>query len=100
MIEIAIAVGVIGFALVAVIGILPQGMNVQKDNREDTIISQDAPYFLNAIRNGERRTNNNILVNYLESITVTDITSNAVPASAVTPTLSSSAARTTVCLRT
>ena len=69
MIEIAIAVGVIGFALVAVIGILPRGMNVQKDNREDTIISQDAPYFLNAIRNGERRTNNNILVNYLESIT-------------------------------
>ncbi len=73
MIEIAIAVGVIGFALVAVIGILPQGMNVQKDNREDTIISQDAPYFLNAIRNGERRTDNNILVNYLESITVTNI---------------------------
>ncbi len=73
MIEIAIAVGVIGFALVAIIGILPQGMNVQKDNREDTIISQDAPYFLNAIRNGEMRTNNNILANYVESITVTNI---------------------------
>jgi hypothetical protein len=70
MIEIAIAVGVIGFALVAVIGILPQGMNVQKDNREDTIISQDAPYFLNAIRNGEMRTNYGILMNYVESITV------------------------------
>jgi len=70
MIEIAIAVGVIGFALVAIIGILPQGMSVQKDNREETIISQDAPYFLNAIRNGEMRTNGNFLVNYVESITV------------------------------
>ncbi len=73
MIEIAIAVGVIGFALVAIIGILPQGMNVQKDNREDTIISQDAPYFLNAIRNGEMRTNFGILTNYVESITVRNI---------------------------
>jgi type II secretory pathway pseudopilin PulG len=70
MIEIAIAVGVIGFALVAIIGILPRGMNVQKDNREDTIVSQDAPYFLNAIRNGEMRTNNNILTGYVESINV------------------------------
>jgi type II secretory pathway pseudopilin PulG len=74
MIEIAIAVGVIGFALVAIIGILPQGMNVQKDTREDTIISQDAPYFLNAIRNGEMRTNNNVLANYVESITVSNLT--------------------------
>ena len=52
MVEIAIAIGVIGFALVAIIGILPIGMNSQKDNREDTVISQDAPYFLEAIRNG------------------------------------------------
>lgn len=73
MIEIAIAVGVIGFALVAIIGILPRGMNVQKDNREETIISQDAPYFLNAIRNGEMRTNNNILTSFVESITITNI---------------------------
>jgi hypothetical protein len=65
---------VIGFALVAIIGILPQGMNVQKDNREDTVISQDAPYFLNAIRNGEMRTNNSYLTNYVEEIIVTNIT--------------------------
>jgi type II secretory pathway pseudopilin PulG len=52
MIEIAIAIGVIGFALVAIIGILPTGLNVQKDNREDTLVSQDAAYFLDAIRNG------------------------------------------------
>jgi type II secretory pathway pseudopilin PulG len=78
MIEIAIAVGVIGFALVAVIGILPRGMNVQKDNREDTIISQDAPYFLNAIRNGERRTNFGVLSNYVESITINNAYTGAI----------------------
>src|SRR5205823_13848329 len=42
MIEIAISLAVIGFALVAIIGILPTGMNVQKENREETIIGQDA----------------------------------------------------------
>ena len=34
MVEIAICLAVIGFALVAIIGVLPIGMNVQKDNRE------------------------------------------------------------------
>lgn len=72
MIEIAIAIGVIGFALVAVIGILPRGMVAQKDNREDTLIMQDAPYFMNAIRNGEMRTNNNILMNYVETIAISN----------------------------
>jgi len=73
MIEIAIAVGVIGFALVAIIGVLPRGMNVQKDNREQTMISQDAPYFLNAIRNGEMRTNNSLLTGYVESIIISNL---------------------------
>ena len=45
MIEIAIAVGVIGFALVVIIGILPQGMTGQKDNRKDARHRQDAPLF-------------------------------------------------------
>jgi type II secretory pathway pseudopilin PulG len=64
MIEIAIAIGVIGFALVAIIGILPAGMEVQKDNREDTLISQDAPYFLDAIRNGAPLMANGLLPNF------------------------------------
>src|SRR5665213_1989543 len=80
MIEIALAIGVIGFALVAIIGLLPAGMNVQKNNREDTIISQDAPYFLNAIRNGEQRTNHNILAQYVESITISNATDGGSPA--------------------
>ncbi len=80
MVEIAIAIGVIGFALVAVIGILPAGMNSQKDNREDTTISQDAPFFLDAIRNGTTNlvyynnippnTSLDFLTNYVEQITI------------------------------
>jgi type II secretory pathway pseudopilin PulG len=52
MVEIALCLGIIGFALVAIIGILPTGTNVQKENREETIISHDATYFMEAIRNG------------------------------------------------
>lgn len=52
MIEIAIALGVIGFALVAIIGILPMGLDVQRDNRSETIINQDATLWLEAIRSG------------------------------------------------
>jgi type II secretory pathway pseudopilin PulG len=54
MVEIAIALGVIAFALVAIIGILPLGMQSQKDNREDTIVNQDARVLLDAIRSGGR----------------------------------------------
>ncbi len=69
MIEIAISLAVIGFALVAIIGILPTGMNVQKDNREETIIGHDASIFMDALRNGERGLDD--LVNYVVAITNT-----------------------------
>lgn len=52
MVEIAIALGVIGFALVAIIGILPTGLEVQRDNRSETIINQDAQLWMEAIRSG------------------------------------------------
>ena len=52
LIEIAICLGIIAFALVAIIGILPAGLQVQRDNREDTIINQEGTYLLEAIRNG------------------------------------------------
>jgi type II secretory pathway pseudopilin PulG len=67
MIELAISLAVIGFALVAIIGILPFAMNVQKENRQETIINQDASVFLNAIRNGERGIDD--LTNYVVAIT-------------------------------
>src|SRR4051794_37388084 len=66
LIEIAICLAVIGFSLVAIIGILPLGMQVQKDNRQETIINQDAQVFLTAIRNGSR--NMDDLTNYVVAI--------------------------------
>ena len=54
MVEIAISIGVIAFALVAIIGILPTGLQTQRDNREDTIVNQDARVLLEAIKSGGR----------------------------------------------
>jgi type II secretory pathway pseudopilin PulG len=67
MIEIAVSLAIIGFALVAIIGVLPYGMNVQKDNREETIINQDSTVFINAIRNGVQGLDD--LTNYVMAIT-------------------------------
>jgi type II secretory pathway pseudopilin PulG len=67
MIEIAICLAVIGFALAAIIGVLPLGMSVQKENREETIINQDGNLFLNGIRNGELGLDD--LTNYVLAIT-------------------------------
>jgi type II secretory pathway pseudopilin PulG len=52
MVEIAICLAVIGFALVAIIGVLPLGIQVQSDNRQEAIINHDGAYFLDAIRKG------------------------------------------------
>jgi type II secretory pathway pseudopilin PulG len=67
MIEIAICLAIIGIALVAIIGVLPLGMNTQRDNREETIINQDATVLLEAVRNGTRGMDD--LTNYVVAIT-------------------------------
>ena len=54
MVEIAIALGVIAFALIAIIGILPIGLQTQRDVREETIINQDARVLIEAIKTGGR----------------------------------------------
>jgi len=97
MIEIALALGVIGFALVAIIGILPAGLNVQRLAREDTLIAQDGPFLMQAIRNGAPAvltngeyqviggpsvsvggaTSLDFLTNYVDQITTTFITGNS-----------------------
>ena len=76
MIEIAISLAIIGFALVAIIGILPMGMNAQRDNRQETIVNQDASILMDAVRNGERGLDD--LTNYVIAITnyVTDYKPN------------------------
>src|SRR2546423_5043685 len=68
MVEIAIAVAVIAFALVAIIGVLPAGLQVQKENREDTLMAQDGTYWMEAIRNGSVGLDD--LTNYVEQIKV------------------------------
>ena len=67
MVEIAVSLAIIGFALVAIIGVLPYGMNVQRDNREETIINQDATVLMNAIRSGAQGLDD--LTNYVVAIT-------------------------------
>lgn len=52
MVEIAISIAVVAFALVAIVGVLPTGLQVQKDNREETIVNADGAYLLEAIRTG------------------------------------------------
>jgi hypothetical protein len=60
MIEIAISLGVIAFALIAIIGILPTGLQTQRDNREDTLANQDARLLIEAIKTGGRDTNSDL----------------------------------------
>src|SRR3954469_282892 len=67
MIEIAISLAVIGFALVAIIGIMPTAMQSQKENRQETIINQDSSIWLNAIRNGALGLDD--LTNYVMAVT-------------------------------
>ena len=81
MVEIALALAIIGFALVAIVGALPFGLNVQRENREETIIVQDANFLIDAIRNGARGLDD--LTNYVEGITnyitVFDVNGNPRP---------------------
>ena len=67
MMEIAISLAIIGIALVAIIGVLPIGMNVQKETRQETIVGQDASVFMEAIRNGSLGLDD--LTNYVYAIT-------------------------------
>jgi type II secretory pathway pseudopilin PulG len=80
MVEIALCLAIIGFALVAIIGVLPAGMSVQKDNREQTIINMDSEFLMSCIRSGSQGQDN--LTNFIVSITniVTLCDTNGVPA--------------------
>lgn len=50
--ELALCIAVIGLALTAIMGVLPSGMAVQRQNREDTLVAQDAQFLMEAIRGG------------------------------------------------
>lgn len=68
MVEIALCIGIIGFALVAIIGVLPTGLRVQKDNRDDTVLGQDATIFMEAIRGGAQGTNLHLIGQFAERV--------------------------------
>ena len=70
MIEVAICLAIIGFALVSILLVLPLGMNTQRDNREETIVNQDATVLLEAIRTGARGADD--LMNYVYAIVITN----------------------------
>lgn len=68
MVEIALSLAVVSFALVAIMGVLPTGMTVQKDNREDTLINQELRYWLEAIKSGARGLDE--ITNFVENVKV------------------------------
>lgn len=77
MVELALSLAVIGFALVAILRVLPIGLNTQRDNREDTIINQDAILWMDAIKSGRQGIGFGVseeLSNYVVSITKTVVT--------------------------
>jgi type II secretory pathway pseudopilin PulG len=67
MVEIAICLAIIGIALVGIIGVLPYGMNTQRDTREETLINQDVTELLPMITQGMRGVDD--LTNYVYAIT-------------------------------
>ena len=67
LIEIALCLAIIGFALLAIMIVLPYGMGAQRDNREETVIGQDAPMLLELIRSGSRGADD--LTNYVYAVT-------------------------------
>ena len=70
MVEIAISLGVIAIALVAILGVLPTGVRVQRDNREDTILNQEGVFWVEAIRSGAKGLD--YLTNYVDTITISN----------------------------
>jgi hypothetical protein len=74
MVEIALSIAVVAFALVAILGVLPTGMTVQKDNRDDNIINQEGRYWLEAIRSGSKGLED--ITNYVEAVTVTNLSNS------------------------
>ena len=84
MIEVAICLAIIGIALVAIIGVLPYGMRAQRDNREQTIVNQDATVFIEAIRGGARGLDD--LTNYV--LLITNVQTRYIGTNAQLPSIS------------
>lgn len=66
MVELALCIAIVAIAMVALIGILPTGLTVQQQSREEVLMAKEAQYWFDVIRNGS--TSLNTLTNYVESI--------------------------------
>jgi hypothetical protein len=71
MVEIAICIAIVAFALAAIIGVLPTGVRVQRDNLEGTIVNHDGEFWLETVRSGSWGMDE--LTNYVESIRITRV---------------------------
>jgi type II secretory pathway pseudopilin PulG len=81
MVEIAICLAIISFALLAIVGALPLGMNTQQYDREKTIVNQDATVFIEAVSKGARGADD--LTNYVYAI----VNTGTSPAGYINPLL-------------
>ena len=66
MVELSLCIAIVAIAMVALIGILPTGLTVQQQSREEVLMAKEAQYWFDIIRNGN--TSLNSLTNYVESI--------------------------------
>ena len=48
----SIAIAIVAVGMIAIFGILPAGLNVQRDNRQETVIKYEALYWMEALRSG------------------------------------------------
>lgn len=70
MVEIALSIAIVAFAMVAIIGIMPTGFEAQRLNREETVINQDGTYLMEAIRSGAMGLDE--LTNFVDSIVISN----------------------------
>ncbi len=71
MIEIAISLAIVAVAMVAILGILPAGLTVQQENREDTIMDLEAEYYMQLIRNSGMANGPLNIGQHVDQITIT-----------------------------
>lgn len=57
LIEIALALGVIAIGLVSIIGLMPFGLGVQRENKDETVIDHDARLMFGFLKAGAAETN-------------------------------------------
>lgn len=70
MVEIALSIAIIAVALIAIAGVLPVGLRVQEENREDTIMEDNGTYWLETLRAGAQGTL--LFPEHVEQITISN----------------------------